>query len=196
MRKRFRMFFKLRELILTVIILACAIFVNILGCKRAAEDLNVLVILIFLDILCIFGIIFEGKCFHFMKITDQHFIFSICGIRVAKLEINKTSICFGEVTHIYFSWGAFIFSESVCKKFCVRDNVIGRNLVLHLCHRKKENEKYYYCIFTPSLMKALEKTYKKPIDISQNPLPTVSKKFFKQKQVVEKYNERIFLKSN
>ena len=51
--------------------------------------------------------------------------------------------------------------------------------------RRKDREKYYYCIFTPALMQALEKVYKKPIEIMPQ---TFS---WKQKRAVEEYNEKI-----
>lgn len=66
-----------------------------------------------------------------------------------------------------------------------------KNIMQEIFCRRKDREKYYYCIFTPALMQALEKIYKKHIEIMPQTFSWISKDFPKQKRAVEEYNEKI-----
>lgn len=190
MKKRFRVYFKTNEsIILIILVILLAVVIGIL-LWRAQEALTA--VGIFFGVLFLLFLVAEAKCFHFLKITERYFIFSICGIRVAKLEIDKTYIRFGEITEKrYGSRGAFIFSESGIVRFHIKGNIFIKNIMREIFCRRKDREKYYYCIFTPALMQALEKVYKKSVEITPQTFSWISKDFPKQKRAVEEYNEKI-----
>lgn len=136
MKKRFRVYFKTNELIILIILVILLVVVIGILLWRAQEALPA--VGIFFGAMFLLFLVSEAKCFHFLKITERYFIFSICGIRVAKLEIDKTYIRFGEITEMRSgSRGAFIFSESGIVRFHIKKNIYEKHNAGDILQKKR-----------------------------------------------------------